>query len=397
MAALMADSHAAPRPLPLLFVSPSLQGGGAEKHLVRLLKHLDRRQVAPHLALHRGDGVFALELPSDVVPSVLSGPKPASTFLRMLRVVPPLRRLLRDLEPAAVCALQEQAGIATLLARGRRPWPAVAVGVQNHLGRKLAQRRRRPTSLAMACLMAGTYPKAQTLIAASQGVADDLRQRFPRSGERIEVIYNAGFDPPDASSELTPVAALPRPESGPLLVACGRLIEQKGFDLLLHALAKLDSDPAPHLWVMGEGPWRTRLEALTQQLHIESRVRWLGFHPEPSHVMGQADAFVLSSRWEGFGNVLVEAMACGVPVVAFDCPHGPREILDDGRAGRLVPAEDVDGLARNVAHLLAHPEEARRLAQRGRQRAQQFSPRVAATAYQELLVDLAAAHRRTRP
>lgn len=397
----MVVSHVGPKPLPLLFVSPSLQAGGAEKHLVRLLGHLDRRHVAPHLALHRGGGAFSEDLPPDLPTTILVGrpnaERPTSTFLRMLRIVPPLRRLLRDLQPAAVCALQEHAGIATLLARGRCPRPAVAVGVQNHLSRKLRQRRGRPTSMIMAFLMARTYPKAQALIAASRGVADDLHQRFPHFGDRIEVIYNAGFDPQaaplqDAPTEDIPRQDIPRQEEGPLLVACGRLIEQKGFDLLLRALAKLDSDPAPHLWVMGEGPWRSKLEALTRQLRLEQRVRWMGFQPNPHHIMARADAFVLSSRWEGFGNVLVEAMACGVPVVAFDCPYGPREILDGGRAGRLVSVNDVEGLARAVDHLLAHPEEARQLAERGLQRAQQFSPTVAATTYQKLLVDLAGAH-----
>ena len=104
--------------------------------------------------------------------------------------------------------------------------------------------------------------------------------------------------------------------------------------------------------------------------------------------MAQADLFVLSSRWEGFGNVLVEAMACGVPVVSFDCLHGPREILDAGRAGRLVPVGDVDGLARALAHLLDHPEEARQLAEGGRQRAQHFSPQRSAEAYLDVLVAL---------
>lgn len=375
-------------PLKTLFVSPSLQAGGAEKHVVRVLRHLDRQQFDLHLALHRGGGAFTAELPADIRPLALQPDRPMSTFHRMLRAVAPLRRWIEQEQPRVICAVQHHAGVAALQAcrNLRRPAqrPAVVVVIQNNLTQKFARRGWRPTSRLLVALMSRLLPRADAVVAASHGVADDCRQRFPRLARPPRVIYNAGFDDGPSVAE----ASRQRP-AAPLLVACGRLIEQKGFDLLLDAVAALPDDLCPHLWILGEGPERPRLEQAIRQLRLQERVWLAGFQPDPRPYMSLADLFVLPSRWEGFGNVLVEAMACGTPVIASDCPSGPREILDDGAAGWLVSPAARRGWVQAIGQLLRDPARARQLGLRGRQRAEAFSAPTAARLYGELLTELA--------
>lgn len=398
---LAPDQHL-PERLRVLFVSPSLQAGGAEQHLVRLLNHLDRRRFDITLALHRSGGAFEDRLAEDLPKVVLQPERPMSSFQRMLQAVPPLRRWMATHRPQVVCAVQNHAGVATLMACRRLakgvPPPAVAVVVQNHLGQKFARQGWRPTSRLLAALMGRFYPRADRLVAASQGVAEDLRRRFPGCDDRLQVIYNAGFD--DDGTPTAPQGMLRRRPEAPLLVACGRLVEQKGFDLLLDAVARLPQGRLPqgrlpqdrlppHLWILGEGPARSKLERRARRLGLGERLWMPGFLPDPRPYMALADVFVMPSRWEGFGNVLVEAMACGVPVVASDCPSGPREILDDGSAGRLVPTNDVAALASAIDRLLRSPTSATELAQHGRQRAMAFSTGRAVAAYSAMLQSMA--------
>jgi glycosyltransferase involved in cell wall biosynthesis len=192
------------------------------------------------------------------------------------------------------------------------------------------------------------YPLADQVIAVSQGVAEDVSQTLGLK-ESVEVVYN-----PVVGPQMLELAEKPVEHSWfldasiPVILGAGRLVEQKDFSTLLRAFAKVRKTRQARLVILGEGEKRPILEHQARQLGIRDHVWMPGFVSNPMKYMADASVFVLSSRWEGLGNVLIEAMACGVPVVSTDCPSGPAEILEDGSYGRLVPVEDPSELAEGI-------------------------------------------------
>ncbi len=188
------------------------------------------------------------------------------------------------------------------------------------------------------------YPLAYYIIVQTERG----RSTFPRRlQDKILVIHNPAHAPSD---EITKIM-LPRP----CIIGVGRIVNEKGFDLLLKAFASISRQFNEwSLILLGDGPLRSELERLANDIGITTRVKFLGFVSNPSALMRQADIFVLSSRIEGFPNTLCEAMACGLPVIATDCPMGPREIIREGVDGLLVPPEDVNALAAAMETLMSN-------------------------------------------
>jgi glycosyltransferase involved in cell wall biosynthesis len=227
-----------------------------------------------------------------------------------------------------------------------------------------------------------TYHQFDAIIALSHGAAEDLVAQVPGIAQRVTVIHNAGVDDGLLRRAAEPIAepAVPRP----LIVACGRLAPQKGYLDLLEAMAQVRRSVDAHLWILGEGPQREALEKKIGELHLDRVVRLLGFQQNPYAYMAAADVYVLSSLYEGFGNVLVEAMATGRPVVSTDCPSGPREIITDGQNGLLVPPSDPAALAGALLQMLKDEVFATRLGNAARARANDFHVAASAARYAEV-------------
>ncbi len=190
------------------------------------------------------------------------------------------------------------------------------------------------------------YPWADEIVAVSHGVADDLARSTGIPRHRVRVIYNP-IVTPELETKRRDIVSHPWLESGtvPVVLAIGRLTAQKDLGTLIRAFARLRQVRPVRLLILGEGEGRPVLEALIRELHLEEDVDLPGFTANPFPYLTKAALFVLSSRWEGLPTVLVEALYCGTPIVATDCPSGPREILKDGEYGRLVPVGDVAFLA----------------------------------------------------
>ena len=376
--------------LHVLFFVSRLNGGGAEMHMLRVMNHLDRSRFRVSLAVTRPAGSFESALAEDVRMHVLGTGGSDSTTVRMLRAVGPLRRLMSEERPDVVCSVMELANIVNVrAARGAEPRPRVVLGVQTPPSIALRYKFHPVNALALK-IVPRVYPQADRVVALSRGVAEDVASLAPGVRGRVSVIYNAGVEDGVAEKAREPLGEHEGDGTGPLVVACGRLKSLKGFNYLIDAVAEVRKGGLPaRLWIVGEGEERRSLEGQVERLGLGGAVRLLGFQSNPFKFMAAADVFVLSSLFEGFGNVIVEAMACGTPVVATDCPYGPAEIITDGRDGLLVPPADAGALARALSRVLGDAGLRESLAREGLKRAEDFRAETIAGAYGELFREVA--------
>lgn len=322
-----------------IFLS-ALSGGGAERSMLKLGGGIARRGLQVQLVLARAEGPYLGEIPSSVQTVDLG-------CSRTLTSLPALVGYLRRERPQALLASIDYVNVVALWASRLARVPVrIVINEQNTLSFRGEEGGRLGWVPGLARRF---YPWADAITAVSAGVADDLSEvtRVPR--ERIDVIHNPVVTP--ELHELRraevddPWLAAGQP---PVLLAVGRLTAQKDFPTLLRAFARVRREREARLLILGEGEERGALEALAGQLGLSDSVRLPGFAANPYACMSRAALFVLSSRWEGLPTVLIEALACGLPIVSTDCRSGPQEILAGGRFGALVPVRDEQALARAI-------------------------------------------------
>ncbi|MFH1881982.1 MAG: glycosyltransferase [Planctomycetota bacterium] len=373
------------QPYALLFIAPNLGGGGAERALVNIVNHLDRAHFRPHLALFQCEGVFLRELASDVPVHEIQ-PTERGFMRRNWVRAKALRRLYKEVQPALIMSILWQANAVTLLAAGlwRFPIPIVI----NEQTAPQASLRSDPRRRLLWPIASRLYCRTSHIVFISQGIAAEVVGRLPIAPERISVIHNPVFIHQVVERARQTVNF--RAPNTPAVLAIGRLVPLKNYPLLLHAIALVRQQQNVGLYILGEGPERAIIENLAATLGISTQVHLLGFQSNPYPYLAQADLFALSSDHEGFGNVLVEAMSLGIPVVATDCPYGPREILADGKYGLLVPPNDEQALAEAILSLLREPDTRRRLGRKAKKRAEDFSVEKIIPQYEQLFLDLIA-------
>ncbi|MFP4161939.1 MAG: glycosyltransferase [Ectothiorhodospira sp.] len=339
--------------LPILL---SLSGeGGVERMVLNLVHQLALEGYGIDLLVIREESRHLADLPANVR-IIRLGTRHAGL------AVQPLTRYLRAHRPSVLLAAKDRAGRAALKAvrragTGTRVFIRLGTTLSQALeGRSGVRRwlRYRP--------MRRWYPHAAGIIAVSRGVADDVHQITNLPRERLHVVRN-----PVITADLDSRAMAPAPhpwledKGDPVLLAMGRLTRQKDFPTLLRAFARLQQARPTRLILLGEGGDREALEALAKTLEISKRVHMPGFAANPYPWLARARLFVLSSAWEGSPNALTEAMALGVPVVSTDCRSGPREILQGGRYGPLVPVGDDAALAEAMDRVLGNPPDPRQI------------------------------------
>lgn len=354
---------------------PDLSGGGAERLHVQLAAAWRDMGYRPRFLLDRRQGALLNAVPPGCpVDSLDAG--------RQLAALPRLVRWLRLHRPAVLIANMEHMNVMAVTAGALARVPTrIIVTQHNALSQQIAQRGAIKWR-ALPALYRRALPRADAVVAVSHGVAQDMAALTGWPAARTRVIHNGLVD--DGFAERAAGAPDHRwfAEGRRVIVAVGRLTLQKDFATLLRAMPAVDADAS--LVILGEGPERQRLEALVRKLALEGRVAMPGFVANPLPWLRAADLMVMSSRFEGFGNVLVEALACGTPVVSTDCPHGPAEILDGGRFGALVPVQDPLALAAAIQAGLAHPPDPSVSMARGRS----FTVRGCASRYATLFREL---------
>ena len=325
----------------IAFLLPALEGGGAEVATLRFRSGLNARNISNSLVVMRPGGRLEQSALADGNVNQLASTSNVSAirdYLRWLRVNRP-EVSLSALDNANLVNL-----IASKIARVR-----AAVALHNTPAQDLLRNTTGKAARRVA-LARKLYPHADPLLACGNGVAQDACKFFGLKPDGVPVVSNPAIDP---SAPAT--ATYEFPQSGPNILSVGRLTEAKGFDVLLNAYAKAHKLTGGHLTILGEGPDRDSLAALSSSLGIGNHVSLPGF-ADANAAMRSCDLFVMSSRWEGLPIVLIEAVYAGCRIVSTDCPSGPDEILRSGELGYLVPVEDPEALADGVVNALKGPK-----------------------------------------
>ena len=368
-----------------------MAGGGGERVMLNLAKEFSRRGHRVDLVLARARGPLLNEIPSEVrvvdlqtrtsltaLPGLLARPRDTAKLIRspsmlynlpfIFGSIPALSRYLKTERPDAMLSALNFGNLAAIFAN-RLAGGTTRLTVSEH--NPLSVRVDRETQRRMKSLpesVADFYPLAHGIGAVSCGVADDLARTTGLPRGSIQVTYNPAITPELAAQQQQ---AIDHPwfKKGepPVILGVGRLQPQKDFSNLIRAFAKLRSHRRARLLILGRGPLRKELQALARSLGVGPEVDLHGFVPNSPAFMRRAALFALSSTWEGFGMVLVEAMGCGCPVVSTDCPNGPAEILAGGRYGPLVPVNDSHALSEAMIQALDKPTSSDLLIARARQ------------------------------
>jgi glycosyltransferase involved in cell wall biosynthesis len=351
----------------ILFVIPSLAGGGAEKVLLNILKYLDRKQFIPYLAVFDYKGEYLKDVPEDIV---VFDMKKRNRFGFFKLVLVMAFTILPGIKPDAVVSFLVYANLVAVIAKIISPVkPQVLINERNYT---LKAERNIRTIRIKEILIRKIYPRADRIITVSSGILSDLNKKYMIPEKKLQVIYN-GVDinmiRGTKEDEITDIDWFI--DDTPIISACGRLIYQKNYPLLLKAFALAQTLIDMKLLILGQGKDKNMLKGLVDKMGIKKKVLFMGFQKNPYKYIKASKIFILSSRWEGFPNVILEAMACGVPVISTRYP-GVQEVIDDGADGIIVPSRNPDMMAEKIVRLFKDKKLSEGLVNRGYQKLQDF-------------------------
>ena len=350
----------------------SFTGGGAEKMMINVANELRDRKYNVELVLVDAAGPYKSLVDPEVDVSEIGG-------TNTVEIQYNLWKYLRNSETDVLLSTMEVPNIVSVVATR-----LVSIPVVLRIANINSMKDRRGKYKLIPALKRFTYPHAESIVTISDGVSRDLSDIAGIDEARMRTIYNPAFDPeiPEKSREPVDHEWL-NDDDRNVVIGIGSLKIQKNFKMLLGAIHRIKNDNT-HVVILGEGNLKQDLVQQANELGIRDRVSFRGFVDNPYAYMAKADVFVLSSAWEGFGNVIVEAMACRTPVVCTDCPGGPSEILKSDEYGSLVSVGDEEAMAEAIQEMLSDPTDPDLLVTR----AQDFRTKKIVDQYEEELLSV---------
>lgn len=365
-------------PKRIAILLPDLRGGGVERVRLLLAKEFLDKGFTVDVVLMKAHGDLLQEVPQACRIIELG-------VNRIRGLWWPLSRYLQREKPMAMLsAMWPMTAVSVLAVKTARV--STNLVLSEHVDMRFTPSLGFANRFLLKFLGRWIYSAANGVVAVSQGVKDSLGAVARLQSRRVTVIYNPIRTVTDLDIPTGDATLIKWWFDGDVrLIAVGSLKSQKDYPTLLHALVRLRSACDARLLLLGEGPERATLEALVDELGLSDAVRLPGFRADPFKYLSKATIFVLSSKYEGFPNVITEALACGLPIVSTDCPSGPAEILKGGQYGKLVVVSDDEALARAIIATVNAPVPTQLL----RARAKDFLPSVAGKQYLRLLTGCA--------
>ena len=364
----------------VLLFRPTLGEGGADRVTITLLRHFNRDVFEPTLVLVKKDGALMSDVPDDVRVIDLGVSRLRFSWLRLASV-------LRQEKPNILLSTSSGGNVIASLAHAFVPDPDRRLILSERSTFSEVRRERRPSWLPVVAVTRTLYRRASKINAVSEGVARDLMDSLKLPAGLVTAIHNPIVDQELYDLSMESVDHPWLNGEVPVILAVGRLVPQKDYPLLLRAFSSVRRKRRARLIVLGEGEQRRELERLAARLGIRQDVDLPGFIKNPFPFMRQCSVYVLSSRFEGLPGALIQAMACGAPAVATNCPYGPSEIIEPGKSGILVPVGDEKQLASALDRLLDDQDLRNALSEAGRRATAAFDVPSMIRRYESVLLN----------
>lgn len=362
-------------PSKVMLIMPSFRGGGAERVFIDLAVGLNDKALNVELVVLSNDGPYFKSIPDNLKVTVLDSGSVRKSYR-------PIKEHIQRSKPDVIVSCMTHLNVGVALAKFFSRSKAKLILTEHNPFSSEKASMPMISRWIFSTLVQLSYSFADKIVMVSKGIENDFKKIFHINGKKITTIYN----PIDITrvrklSKEAPLAV----SSKPMLVTMGRLVPQKRFDVLINAFnIVVETLPEASLHILGSGPLEEDLKKQIASKSLDNNVFLEGFKDNPFGLLGQSDLFVLSSDFEGFGNVIVEALSLGLNVVSTDCPTGPVEILEHGEYGFLVPVGSEKKLAETMIYALENRKSAEILIDR----ALDFDMSIAVDKYHNLIGSL---------
>lgn len=370
----------------ILFLIDSLHQGGRAMILLNILRYIDRESFEPILVMFKKEGNLENKIPNDIPVLIIDIEKiKAGCFPLFPFILHQLKKIIMKERPLILFCYGWYGATLSSLSNIRSATRPLIVIHEDTVFAECLNHYKGKMKKIFKFLVRFSYNNSDLIIAVSQGVRDSLITHYNVNDEKIKVLYN----PVDLKNIINKSKdEVNHPwfnEDIPIIISAGRLVPQKGFDVLIKAFSLVLKKHEARLIILGEGPFKEKLEKLTSQLGIKRYVDFPGFQDNPWRYFVRSTIFVLPSFYEGLPCVIIEALALGVPVISTNCLSGPAEILDGGKYGLLTPVGDEFSMAEGILKVLINNELREEYSKKGQIRVEDFSKEKIIKQYEKVL------------